>query len=249
MNIDELKKYGNLKGLNLGQAEKDYYQNIILFIFYNKASKDLVFKGGTALAKCYGLNRFSEDLDFTLTNSADFIELIENGLSEFGISNSIKEIGDAKNSKKYKIKIEGPLYKGSEKTLCSITIDFSLREKILMDPNITTIGYHMDIIPVFDVYVMKKEEVMSEKVRAIMTRKSARDLYDLVFLIRLGVVTEKEIVNEKLKLYNITFDEKEFNKRCLGITDIWGSELKSLVKNVPDIEEYLAEIEKFSWIK
>ena len=31
---EELREYARLRGLNLGQAEKDYFQNIILFILY-----------------------------------------------------------------------------------------------------------------------------------------------------------------------------------------------------------------------
>ncbi len=61
----ELQEYAQIKKLNLGQAEKEYFQNIVLFILYEQFGKELVFKGGTALSKAYGLERFSEDLDFT----------------------------------------------------------------------------------------------------------------------------------------------------------------------------------------
>lgn len=249
MNVDELKNYANVRGLNLGQAEKDYYQNIILFILYNKVSKELVFKGGTALAKCYNLNRFSEDLDFTVSKSNTFTEYISNGLTEFNIIYSMKKITDSEGSKKYKIRLEGPLYKGLEKTLCGVTVDFSFREKILMEPNPITIGYHMDILPVFEVYAMKKEEIMAEKVRALMTRKSARDLYDLIFLINSGTVVPRKIVEEKLKFCKIIFDEKALIDNCLSLKGIWTSELKSLVKSIPNFEQYLSEIKGFSWIK
>ncbi len=249
MNLEQLKIYANLRGLNLGQAEKDYYQNIILFILYNKLSKELVFKGGTALAKCYGLNRFSEDLDFTVTEEMDFIGMIDKGLDEFRIIHLVKETRISDNSKKYKVKIEGVLYKGTERTLCSITLDFSLREKILFSPDISTIGHHMDIIPVFEVYVMKKEEIMAEKVRAILTRKSARDLYDLVFLINNGIIADKKSINEKLNYYELTFDRDKLIERLRSIKDIWNSELKSLIRNVPDLEVYVSLVKNKDWIK
>src|SRR5574343_173248 len=73
----ELQKYANLKSLNLGQAEKDYYQNIVLFCVYRIYANEIVFKGGTALSKCYGLDRFSEDLDFTSTVPFSTIKLKE----------------------------------------------------------------------------------------------------------------------------------------------------------------------------
>jgi hypothetical protein len=33
------------------------------------------------------------------------------------------------------------------------------------------------------------------------------------------------------------------------MTNIWESELKSLVKNVPDIQQYLKEVENHSWVR
>jgi predicted nucleotidyltransferase component of viral defense system len=45
--------------------EKDYYVTIILKALSEKI-KDMVFKGGTSLTKCYQLlDRFSEDIDLS----------------------------------------------------------------------------------------------------------------------------------------------------------------------------------------
>ncbi len=46
---EELKEYAKRRGLNLGQAEKDYFQNILLFILYQHYGKSLIFKGGIDL--------------------------------------------------------------------------------------------------------------------------------------------------------------------------------------------------------
>lgn len=47
--------------------EKDYYVTITLKALAEK-TKDLVFKGGTSLTKCYQLlDRFSEDIDLSYT--------------------------------------------------------------------------------------------------------------------------------------------------------------------------------------
>ncbi|EQD65948.1 hypothetical protein B2A_01367, partial [mine drainage metagenome] len=48
--------------------EKDYLQATLLQYIYSY-SYNLVFKGGTCLAKLYGLDRFSEDLDFDIGDS------------------------------------------------------------------------------------------------------------------------------------------------------------------------------------
>lgn len=61
----QLHSYTNLLGYSLGQVEKDYLQHLFLFYLYSEVSTEFVFKGGTSLQKCFGLDRFSEDLDFT----------------------------------------------------------------------------------------------------------------------------------------------------------------------------------------
>jgi hypothetical protein len=49
-------------------VEKDYWVTFALFtIFNNEIGKDTVFKGGTALSKCYNrIERFSEDIDLVV---------------------------------------------------------------------------------------------------------------------------------------------------------------------------------------
>lgn len=49
-------------------VEKDYWVTFALYrIFTNEIGKDVVFKGGTALSKCYALvERFSEDIDLVV---------------------------------------------------------------------------------------------------------------------------------------------------------------------------------------
>lgn len=49
-------------------VEKDYWVTYVLFtIFNHEIGKDTVFKGGTALSKCYNMiERFSEDIDLVV---------------------------------------------------------------------------------------------------------------------------------------------------------------------------------------
>jgi len=54
----ELESFRNVLGFNLGQAEKDYLQHLLLFLMSKNARSELVFKGGTCLQKAYGLGRF-----------------------------------------------------------------------------------------------------------------------------------------------------------------------------------------------
>ncbi|MFO7711081.1 MAG: nucleotidyl transferase AbiEii/AbiGii toxin family protein, partial [Candidatus Woesearchaeota archaeon] len=178
----ELRKYANLKNYNLGQAEKDYFQEIILFVLYKELGKELVFKGGTALTKCYGFDRFSEDLDFTATVDLDFDRIISNGLKKFYLDFESKQMDN-----KLVYRINGPLYANHPNTSCKIIIDISRREQVVLDPLIKRIGMHISEIPMFDVVVMAEQEIFAEKIRAIMTRNKARDMYDMYYLVGKGI--------------------------------------------------------------
>ncbi len=57
----------NELGIPTNVIEKDYYVTIALKVLSEKL-KDMVFKGGTSLTKCYQLlDRFSEDIDLSYT--------------------------------------------------------------------------------------------------------------------------------------------------------------------------------------
>ena len=62
---ETLRRVARTKGIsNLSYAEKDYFQEIVM-LGISREAPELAFKGGTALYKFHGLNRFSEDLDFS----------------------------------------------------------------------------------------------------------------------------------------------------------------------------------------
>jgi predicted nucleotidyltransferase component of viral defense system len=87
---------------------------------------------------------------------------------------------------------------------------------------------YTDILPFF-VLVMNKKEILAEKVRAILTRNRARDIYDLWFLLRKGTRFDLRLVNEKLRYYEKVFEKDVFIERIKGKEDYWQSELKPLV--------------------
>lgn len=239
---EELREYAKRLSLNLGQAEKDYFQNIILFILYQNYGKGIVFKGGTALKKCFGLNRFSEDLDFTCLNKPD-IKKIEDGLKRFKIEFEI-ESESYEDGLKIILRIKGPLYVGIRQSLCKFIIDFSFREDVILKPEIKTIGRFLEELPSFDVFVMQEKEILAEKIRAIFTRAKARDVYDLWFLVRKGVNIDERLVNEKLKYYSMRFDKNELVNHIKKSEAIWKTELGPLVGFVPDFKTSLDEIKE-----
>lgn len=56
-------------------TERDkYHEKLMINILKNLSDTPLVLKGGTALYLGYGLNRFSEDLDFDSVKEIKFAE-------------------------------------------------------------------------------------------------------------------------------------------------------------------------------
>lgn len=231
----ELAEYAKMTGLNLGQAEKDYFQNMLLFVLYQIYSTDLIFKGETALKKCYGLNRFSEDLDFTCTGEFD-MEEVQKGLKRFKLEFTAKR-KEYENGLKITLSIKGPLYTGVPQSLCGFIVDVSFRENVILPSEIKTIGRFLEEIPSFDVVVMQEKEILAEKIRAILSRKKARDVYDLWFLLGKDVEADATLIEEKFKYYKQSWDIKELEKKLDGIEDIWITELKHQVRNIPEFRE------------
>lgn len=232
---EELKEYAKQVNLNLGQAEKDYFQNIILFILSQSYGNEIVFKGGTALKKCYGLNRFSEDLDFTCSNKISLQPLV-NSLKRFKMEFELDK-KEYKDGLKVILKIKGPLYIGINTSLCRFIIDFSFRENVILKPEIKTLGRFLEEIPSFDVLVMQEKEIAAEKIRAIMTRNKARDVYDLWFLMQKAISLDKNIIQQKLDFYKEKWDQKKFEKALIDKKSIWESELKPLIFNIPNFND------------
>lgn len=82
-------------------VEKDYWVTYALFtIFNNDIGKDTVFKGGTALSKCYNMiERFSEDIDLVV--------LRREGESNNKLTTKIRKISDVVNAVLPEVNIEG----------------------------------------------------------------------------------------------------------------------------------------------
>ena len=83
-------------------VEKDYWVTYALFAIFNheEIGKDTIFKGGTALSKCYNMiERFSEDIDLVV--------LRREGESNNKLTNKIRKISDIVNAALPEIQMEG----------------------------------------------------------------------------------------------------------------------------------------------
>lgn len=226
-NISDIARLTRLKPY---QQEKHYLQTLILSSLYSKLRSELVFKGGTALFFSIGLPRFSEDLDFTLTENIDLKSLAENvsrDLDLFGVKNQLRKLERSAISWSFKIAAEGPLFT-REIERCFVAVDISTREKIaqMVPKEITPI--YPDILP-FNVLFLGEEDIVAEKIWAILTRNSARDVFDLHFLLNKNIAIQMPMVAVKIQYYQKNFSLKEFTEKLEEKKAIWESELQQLV--------------------
>jgi len=226
----ELEEITKINGLKLWQQEKHYFQTLVLQALKNK---NLVFKGGTYLWFFHGLDRFSEDLDFTATEKIDtgLPSLVVSFLKHYGIDADYKIVSNKSDSFSFRINILGPLYDGNERSKCFVYVDISKREKILLPTKNYDVFFPYYNLPSSMIRGYSLEEVFAEKVRAIMTRDKARDLYDLSFLIKKQVKFDKAIINKKLSYYKETFDMRVFLKKIKDHHEYYKLELNNLVFN------------------
>ncbi len=166
---EELIRISRITGMKAHQQEKHYVQTLALRSLYSKFSP--AFKGGTALMFIHGLNRFSEDLDFTVTedlHGRDILKTVIGDLNYIGVSAVSKIISDGDVSFSFRIGAEGPLFT-REIERCYIRMELSRREKVILVPKSVFIECpYPDIFP-FSVRVMDTKEIMAEKVRAILS--------------------------------------------------------------------------------
>ncbi|HUW25542.1 MAG TPA: nucleotidyl transferase AbiEii/AbiGii toxin family protein [Gallionella sp.] len=198
----ELTELARELSLRLEVVEKDYVLGWLLAgISANEAlAQHWVFKGGTCLKKCYfETYRFSEDLDFTLTEEAQieegfllaaFREISEWIYEASGIeipADQIRfKIADIPGGKyaEGRVYYVGPLQQ--RRNLARIKFDLTSKEKLVLAPEQREVHHPYSDRPEGGIHVLSYcfEEVFAEKVRALAERERPRDLYDVVHLYR-----------------------------------------------------------------
>ena len=239
LNREEIERAAKERGEQAKIIEKDYLLEMVLFLIQGHG-KDLIFKGGTALYKLYSLNRFSEDLDFTLygkINTEKMMEDVMKKLERTGIHGRIKEMSSYRNQQNIRLELRGPLFDGNPKNATIITINISMKEKPIHPAKEENIYPKYRDIPTFAVFVMPLEEILAEKIRALFTRDKPRDVYDIWFLLKRGVRVALQDINRKLKLYNQKFSKEKLIEKIDEKSKSWEIDLKPLIKGkLPDFD-------------
>ena len=243
----ELQDYARLKGLTLGNAEKDYLIDIALLSISRNTKNELVFKGGTCLYKFYKLNRFSEDLDFSATHEINIDKLISCiilDFEKFGIKVVLHKKKEQKSSILIILRLEGPLFSGNSATYASIGIDVNVKSSVDLKPEFLEYNSFYPDLPKISILCMKQEEIFAEKIRALMTRTRARDLFDVNFLLEKNIYAEESLIVKKMSYYNNEFKVSKLMQKIRSLDKIWKKELWGFASEIPNFQQTSKEVIK-----
>ncbi|MHA1584271.1 MAG: nucleotidyl transferase AbiEii/AbiGii toxin family protein [Promethearchaeota archaeon] len=242
---EELVKLARINKKSLYHLEKTYLQTIALQALYTKF--DFIFKGGTALMMFAHLPRFSENLDFIVSKDKNIqpntiAKTIQEEFRNYGILSQIDKQKETDISMSFRIGAEGPLFE-SEKSRCYLKIEISFREQVLLPARIE---YHQPIFPdilPFNISFMDLHEILAEKIRAVISRRRARDFFDLWFLLIKGIEIKLELVQLKLDYYNIEWNLDDFLERLKFSQKEWMRIIRPIVwQSVPRFNQISAQI-------
>src|SRR3989338_6632424 len=192
ISTDELNELKNKRKTNLYYEEKEYLQYIFLNALSRFADK-FVFKGGTCLRICYGLERASEDLDFSAELSLREVKgIVAQCIKDFDLLNINHKMHSEKEYKgnlRIEARFEGPLFNGNPSSTNMLKIDFNKRKA--KNAVAKVVPQIFSDVPVFTVVALDEKEILAEKIRTLINRSQSRDLYDIWVLLSKGVQLDK----------------------------------------------------------
>ena len=198
--------------------------------------KNAAFYGGTALRIFYGLNRFSEDLDFTLlTTDKDFtldkyIPALNQVVESLGLKFEITT-----KEKKIDSNIRSAFLKGNTKEQFLIFYLDSNQNNLISHNEKIKIKFEIDINPPefaitelkfrllpfpYQVKVYDKPSLFAGKVHAVIarswkTRVKGRDLYDYIFYLSSNTKINLKHLEARLRQTNTIIEEERLTLKVL----------------------------------
>ena len=157
--------------------QEQFEMEILETLNSSKLLDNLVLGGGTMLRLCYGLNRFSVDLDFWVVKKISFDGLFKK------FKNCFKEkytITDSAN-KFYTLLFELK----SKDYPRSIKIEIRKEKKDISTEQTIAYSRYSNIQVLLKAVSLK--DMMTAKIDAFLNRKEIRDIFDMEFLIKKGI--------------------------------------------------------------
>lgn len=189
---------------------REYFQHLFLSYFYQQPlTGDVYFKGGSALRLVYSSPRFSEDLDFNTLEGdmkkiedsvLDTLEEVEHEGIPVAVEESKQTTGGYLGIFKFTL----------NKEVVTVQVEISFRKQQSSGELKTIVN---DFIPPYTLIVLQKEQLVNEKIQALLARGKPRDFYDLYFMLRANLIsTEKRKIltdaSKLLKASEINFERE-----------------------------------------
>lgn len=255
-------------------VEKDYVLGWLLAgVYANETlASAWTFKGGTCLKKCYfETYRFSEDLDFTISDSSHLdLSFLLNSFrqvagwvyDETGIEIPAERLRfEVRRNPRGGLSCEGRVYyNGPLRRVGSIPrikLDLTADEVLVLAPTERPVGHPYSDLP--EVGMLARcyayEELFAEKVRALAERTRPRDLYDVINLFRHGefrptVAAVVDVLKRKCEFKGIPFPTMaSLVSTHDELTADWQSMLGHQLPVLPPFESFWSALpEFFSWL-
>lgn len=259
--------------LNPHVVEKDYVLGWVLagINAHPALRESWAFKGGTCLKKCFfETYRFSEDLDFTLTDAAHldegflrqtFAEIGEWIYERTGIEvPAERQVFDLYQNPRGAISCQGKIsYRGpvSPRDMPRIKLDLTADERLVLAPVRVPVFHPYSDAPEegIDAYAYAYEEVFGEKVRALAERTRPRDLYDVINLFRNvealpSAAVMLDVLGQKCEFKGIGIPVLADLEPHRGeLQGLWESMLKHQLPSLPPYEAFWDELPAFfEWL-
>ena len=200
-----LKNYDTTTMTNRKNALKEVIQEIVLCGLSRAGFfSEVAFYGGTALRIFHGLDRFSEDLDFSLLHTdnrfdlSEYLPILENEMHSFGLVIEVSE-----KQKTTASDIQSAFVKANTKQQLSfffedqnsscIHPDEKIRIRFEVDtnpPDFAGFEHRYRLLPYpYEVQLYDRPSLLAGKIHAVLARSwksrvKGRDLYDFVFYLQ-----------------------------------------------------------------
>lgn len=247
---------------------KDDYENALkqiiqqvalLGLWRSKFFEHAAFYGGTALRILYGLDRFSEDLDFSLLQSnanfslEPYLRAIQQELNAFGFEVEVYEKEKTKetaiqsaflkaNTKQHLLKIDVP---DAVKNHYHVQALLKIKLEVDTDP---PLGFDTEAKPLlepipFSVNTYTLPDLLAGKIGAMLCRQwknrvKGRDWYDFLWFIQKKVPVHLEHLEERLRCFDYYKERELLTKEKLN--SLLTQRIESL-----DVGQAKADIVKF----
>jgi len=246
----KLRRLSVDEGVPLGTIEKDLAVTCALYALSKTFLKNhLIFKGGTAIKKIYQPDaRFSEDMDFTVTqlDEEDALEALSS-VNDTQVDSiffeKVQEDAYTKQGKNYRLVYTGPLdYRNS------VRLDLSFRADIIGKIEEKKINAIYGDALASSIKALSFIEIMSEKLRAIITRESPRDYYDAwTHLPRIRDKHQlRKLTEKKCAITGYEYDPANIldQDKLLRVESSWKTRLHHLVPYCPEFKDILPDLTK-----